>query len=145
MMRKMRYAGPMNKITKALLAISAAALILTGCSSAADTTSYNLSEAAENFEIERRVTAINGITGEVMMEIEGRCSIESGSTGVMGALEITCRIGPDEYVKHFVGLSDNVSYIVQQLETADASIYHHRVIIRPENLLPEFSYEAGEQ
>jgi hypothetical protein len=105
----------------------------------------NLGTAAEQFEIERRVTAINGITDTVMMEIEGRCSVETGDSALANALEITCKIGPNEYTKHFVGLSDNVSYVVQQLGTADVSLYHHRVLIKPENILPEFDYEAGEQ
>ena len=136
----------MKKITKTIIALGAAALILTGCTSDADTASYNLSQAAEQFEIERRVTAINGITDEPMLIVEGRCSVEAGAgTGVANALEITCRVGPNEYMKHYVGLSDNVSYVVQQLGTADASVYHHRVLIKPENLLPEFDYEAGEQ
>lgn len=136
----------MRNHTKALLAGAAiTALALTGCTSDADNVSYNLSQAAEQFEIERRITAINGITDQPMLIVEGRCSIEAGSTGVANSLEITCMIGPNEYMKHFVGLSDNVTYVAQQLGTADASRYHHRVLIKPENLLPEFDYEAGEQ
>lgn len=136
----------MKKIIATIAAIGAAVLVLTGCTSDADTASYNLSQQAEQFEIERRITAINGITDTVMLEIEGRCSIESGdATGVANALEITCKTGPNQYHKHFVGLSDNVTYVTQQLGTSDVSVYHHRVLIKPENLLPEFDYEAGEQ
>jgi len=119
----------------------AAIAFLAGCTSDADKVSENLSTAAEQFEIERRVTAINGITDSVMLEIQGRCSIEDDGN----QLEVTCKIGPNEYAKHFVGLSDNVTYVTQQLGTVDASVYHHRVLIKPENLLPEFDYEAGEQ
>lgn len=131
-------------IIAAALAVSAAAL-LSSCTSDADTASRNLSTAAEQFEVERRITAINGITDAVMLEVEGRCSVETADSGLNGSLEITCKIGPNEYTKHFVGLSDNVSYVVQQLGTSDVSVYHHRVLIKPENLLPEFDYEAGEQ
>lgn len=134
---------------KKIIAVAALGLIvapvLVGCTSDADTVSRNLSTAAEQFEVERRITAINGITNDVMMEIEGRCSIETGESMAAGTLEITCKLGADEYTKHFIGLSDNVTFIVQQLETVDASVYHHRVIIKPENLLPEFDYEGGEQ
>jgi hypothetical protein len=52
---------------------------------------------------------------------------------------------PASVTTNKIGLSDNVTFIVQQLETVDASVYHHRVIIKPENLLPEFDYEGGEQ
>lgn len=133
------------KIAAALLTALTAATILTSCTSDADVASYNLSKAAEQFEVERRITAVNGITDAVMMEIEGRCSVETGDSLLKGSLEITCKIGPDKYAKHFIGLSDNVSFVVQQLGTADVSVYHHRVLIKPENLLPEFDYEAGEQ
>lgn len=135
-----------KKIIAGGLVAVLATIGLASCATDADTVSYNLSQQAEQFNIERRITAINGITGDNMLIVEGRCSIESGeTTGVANALEITCMIGANQYVKHFVGLSDNVSYITQQLGTADASRYHHLVLIKPENLLPEFDYEAGEQ
>lgn len=136
----------MNMKTKiAAAALAVGALTLAGCASDADVARENLSRGAEQFEVERRITAINGITDAVMMEIEGRCSIETGQSMAAGTLEVTCKLGPDEYTKHFIGLSDNVTFVVQQLETVDVSVYHHRVIIKPENLLPEFDYEAGEQ
>lgn len=134
-----------KSIIAASLVTLASAPLLAGCVSDADNASRNLGTAAEQFEIVRRVTAINGITDKVMLEIEGRCSVETGESAVAGSLEVTCKIGPNEYTKHFIGLSDNVSYVVQQLEPADASVYHHRVLIKPENLLPEFDYEGGEQ
>lgn len=136
-----------RKVAIGLLVAVGAVTLLTAasCSSDADTASKNLSTAAEQFEIERRITAVNGITDAVMLEIEGRCSVETGDSLLKGSLEITCKIAPNEYAKHFVGLSDNVSFVVQQLGTADVSVYHHRVLIKPENLLPEFDYEAGEQ
>lgn len=129
------------------LALVSTTLLLTGCvsTSDADTASQNLGTAAEQFEIERRITVINGITDSVMMEIEGRCSVETGNSALAKALEITCKLGPNRYAKHFAGLSDNVTYLVQQLGTVDVSVYHHRVLIKPENLLPEFDYEVGKQ
>jgi hypothetical protein len=138
----------MRRATKAVLACSAAAIAmlgLAGCTTDADTVSRNLSTAAEQFEVQRTITAINGITDQEMLRIEGRCSVETGDSMLSGSLEITCMIGPDQYAKHFVGLSDNVSFVVQQTDTKDVSRYHHRVLIKPENVLPEFDYEAGEQ
>lgn len=139
----------MNTGMKRVTAVGAIALLgavgLTACTTDADVASSNISKSAEQFEVERRITAINGITDAVMLEIEGRCSVETAESMLAGGLEITCKIGPNEYTKHFVGLSDNVSYVVQQLETVDVSVYHHRVILKPENPLPEFTYETGEQ
>ena len=132
----------MNRKTKvAIIAAIAATLALTACTSDADRASENLSTAAEQFEIERHIVAINGITDAVMLEITGFCSIEDQGN----QLEVTCKVGPDQYTKDFVGLSDNVSYVSEQLETADVSVYHRRLLIKPENFLPEFDVEAGDQ
>jgi hypothetical protein len=138
----------LNKFVKYLAGAAVAVAgvtMLSGCVSDADQASRNLSTSAEQFEIERRITAINGFTDSVMLEIQGRCSVETAESALANSLEVTCKIGPNQYAKHFVLLGDNGYATIQQLGTSDASVYHHRVIIKPENLLPEFDYEAGEQ
>lgn len=138
----------MNLKHKALAAgiVGTVAMIgLTGCTTDADTASYNLSQEAEQFNIERRITVQTGFSNEVALQVEGRCSIESADSFLEGALELTCKIGPNQYAKHFVVKGDNDVVTVQQLETTDVSVYHHKVLIKPENILPEFDYEAGEQ
>lgn len=126
----------------AIAAIITGAALLAGCSNA-QVASGNLSKAADNFEIERRIVFFNGITDKYLLTIEGRCSIEPDDAG--GKLDVTCRIGPDQYKKHFLGLSDNVSYFVEQLETADVSVYHYRVIFKPETIVPELEMQTGKQ
>lgn len=110
---------------------------LAACSSKADVASENLSKAADNFEIMRRIVFINGITDKYLLVIEGRCSL--GNNDKTGELTVTCKIGanPDTYTKSFLGLSDNVTYMVEQLEPAKASDYHYRVNFRPETLVPD--------
>jgi hypothetical protein len=132
----------MKKLTAAGIA-GIAAFSLSACSSEADTVSRNISTAADNFEIDRRITFINGITGGTPLIIEGLCSIEADTEDQQ--LEVTCQTGEDEYWKHFLGLSDNMSYIVEQVEPADADPFHHRVIIRPETLVPNFDLETSGQ
>lgn len=126
------------KITLGVLTLIAA-FILSACSSEADTTSENLSRAAEQFEIERRVVFFNGVTDTYLLTIEGRCSIEDAGD----QLEVTCKLGPDEYKKHFLGLSDNVSYFVEQTEAADVDAYHYRVIFRPETIVPDIDLDTS--
>lgn len=121
------------KKTLAALGLSALMLV-TGCTDAA-VVSSNLSKAADQFEIDRRIVFFNGITDTYLMTIEGRCSIEAD--GMDAQLEVTCKIGEDQFKKHFLGLSDNVSYFVEQLEVADASEYHYRVIFKPEVIVPD--------
>lgn len=103
--------------------------------------SENLSTAADNFEINRRVVFFNGITDKYLLTIEGRCSINDQGN----QLEVTCRVGPDQYKKEFLGLSDNVSYFVEQLAPIDVSVYHYRVIYKPETVLPEIELQTGKQ
>ena len=124
------------KYALAVLALAAAMLLPTGCTdSDADVASKNLSKAAEQFEVERRIVFFNGITDKYLLVIEGLCSIEAGSTGVQGALEVTCKT-PGGFKKHFLGLSDNVSYFVEQLESKNVSTTRYRVIFKPEAIVP---------
>ena len=125
---------------KKVIGLVMAALVLASCSTDADVASKNLSLAAEQFEIERRVVFLNGITDQYMLSIEGRCSIEDQGN----QLEVTCKIGPDAYKKHFLGLSDNVTYFVEQLDSADVSEYRYRVIFKPSVIVPDVDIPVGE-
>jgi predicted small secreted protein len=130
----------MKKTTTIAATLILTSLALAGCT-AADTASRNLSTAADNFEIERRIIFYNGITGDYMLTIEGFCSIADQKS----QLEVTCKVADDEYTKDFLGLSDNVTYFSQQIDGADVSIYHRRVLFRPETILPEIELDAGKQ
>jgi len=110
-------------------------LSIVGCSSDADIASRNMSKAADMFEVNRRVVFYNGINGEYMMTIEGLCSL--GNNDSHGKLSITCKTGPGTYKKHFLGLSDNVTFFVEQLEPKDVSVYHYKVIFKPQAIVPD--------
>ena len=132
----------MKKIAIASLAVSAA-LALTGCSTQADTVSYNLSQEAEKFQIQRRIIFFNGITDKYLLEIQGRCSVEAGKQSLLaGSLEVTCKVGKNSYKKHFLGLSDNVSFMVEQLDAKEVSKYHYNVIFKPDAIIPDITLET---
>lgn len=120
---------------KALAATAALAgtLALSGCSDDADVASENLSKAADNFEIQRQIVFFNGITDTYLLSIEGLCSIEDEGK----QLEVTCKTGPNEFKKHFLGLSDNVSYFVEQQDSANVSVDRYRVTFKPETVIPD--------
>lgn len=122
----------MKKIAIALVSIITL-LTFAGCASKADVASENLSTAADNFEVQRRIVFFNGITDTYLMTIEGRCSI----TDEGNQLEVTCKVGDDKFKKQFLGLSDNVSYFVEQTEAVDVNVYRYRVIFRPETIVPD--------
>lgn len=124
------------------IAIACAALLTLGlaaCDRPADVASRNLSQAADNFEIMRRVVFYNGITGDYILSIEGLCSLGNYDKG--DELTVTCKTGPGTYKKHFLGLSDNVTFFAEQLEPAKASTYHYRVFFKPSVIIPDIDVQ----
>lgn len=108
---------------------------ISGCKmSDADVVSANISKDAEKFQVNRRIVFYNSIKDVYILQIIGNCSIELTDAGAM--LEVTCRIGESEYQKHFLGLSDNVTYSVEQLDYSDVSKYHYEIIFKPSVILP---------
>lgn len=126
---------------KILLTILVAVAVLAGCTEA-DTVSENLSKEADSFNVERRVVFFNGITDTYLLTIEGLCSIIDEG----GQLEVTCKVGEGDYKKHFLGLSDNVSYFVEQTEGKNVDPFHYKVIFRPETIIPDIDLQtSGEE
>ena len=123
----------MKRLLVTILVSVCAVLFLSSCSTDSQVASHNLSKAADMFQIDRRVVFFNGITDTYMLIIEGRCSIVDQSV----QLEVTCKTSDTAYKKHFLGLSDNVTYFVEQLESADVSVYHYKVIFKPQSIIPD--------
>lgn len=124
-----------------LLAIVLGAAVMMGCTDKeADVASRNLSTAADQFEVQRRIVFFNGITDTYLLEIQGLCSL--GNDDPIDELSVTCKTGEGQYKKHFLGLSDNVSYFVEQLEAVDVDIYHYRVVFRPTVIIPDIDLET---
>ena len=124
---------------KKLIFLVTMLVILTSCGTDAKVASKNLSTAADMFEIDRRVVFLNGITGEYILVVEGRCSIYDEGY----QLELTCKTGPESYKKHFLELSDNVTYFAEQIEGQDLSVYRYRVIFKPETIIPNIDLETS--
>lgn len=112
------------------------AIPVAGCASDADVAAKNISKAAEQFEIARRIVFFNGITDKYILVIEGYCSVETLEGGLHGALEVTCKLGEGKFKKSFLGLSDNVSYLVEQIDPINVSTTRYRVIFKPEVIVP---------
>ena len=121
----------MKKVMIAVL-LTAFTFVLAGCADDARVASHNLSKAADNFEIPRRIVFYNGITGEYMLTIEGMCSQEPHGD----RLAVICKDG-NEYKKHFLGLSDNVTYFSEQMSAAKVSTSRYRVTFKPSVIVPD--------
>jgi len=130
---------------KRLLTIGALTMLLAAgsCEPAADIASRNLSVAADNFEIPRRITFYNGITDNVVLVMEGFCSLGNTDTGLR--MSVTCKTGPNGYIKNFLGLSDNVFFVSEQLEDVSVSEFHYRMVFRPQSLIPDIDFQGTTQ
>lgn len=125
---------------KTLLALAAISL-LAGCNEDdAKVASRNLSKAADNFEIGRRVVFVNGITDKYLLEITGLCSLDSGTSAK--SITVTCKTDKG-FIKHILGLSDNVTYFVEQLKDAKVSVDMYRVTFKPSTIVPDIDIRGS--
>lgn len=116
------------------------AFAFSGCSRDAQVASKNLSYAADNFQLDRRVVFYNGITGDYILTIEGKCSFEPvGERKV----DVTCKTGEKEFKKHSLGISDNVTYFSEQLTSKGVSAYHYKVAFKPQSIIPDVDLKVN--
>lgn len=120
---------------KALIAaILLTALCLTGCETEARRVGYNISQEADNFNIIRQITVINCIQGDVLFQMTGKMSITADVSD--NQLEVIVEDDNGKYKKHFIGLSDNVTYVVEDITDGDVSKYHYTLNFNPKMWVP---------
>ena len=109
-------------------------VLLTGCAESGRV-EYNISKQADNFNIVRRVTVINCIKGDVLFQMTGKMSINADMDD--NQLEILVEDN-GTYTKHFIGLSDNVTYVIEDLNLGsnEVSKYHYTINFNPNMWLP---------
>lgn len=124
----------MKKKIMAVLMVAVMVLALAGCTEA-DRVSHNLSEQADNFNIVRQLTVINCIEGDVLFQMTGKMSITADRAD--NQLEIIVEDG-GTYVKHFVGLSNNVTYVVEDLNLGANAVdkYKYTLNFNPKMWIP---------
>jgi hypothetical protein len=106
-----------------LIAILVLLMVLTACS-AASSVNHNLSEAADNFEVVRKITVYNARTDLIIMEMEGRMSLSNNSNR---ELVVTCKTGEKEYKKNYVYLNEYVIYVVEDITGTTTDPYHYKI------------------
>lgn len=119
---------------KSLFIVLVSILAFSGCSRDAQVASRNLSHAADNFQLDRRIVFYNGITGEYILTIEGKCAFEAVSER---KVDVTCKTSDTEFKKHSLGISDNVTYFSEQLNSKGVSTYQYKVDFRPSVVIPD--------
>lgn len=116
-----------------IIIMSTIVFLFCGCQQA-DRVNYNISKEADNFNVYRRVTVINCIKGDVLFSVEGRMSINADQFD--DQLEIVVELADGKYKKHFIGLSDNVTYTVEDITGSEVSKYHYEINFNPKMWLP---------
>ena len=124
-----------SKMILAILSVLMITTVLTGCETEAQRVSYNLSQQADNFNIVRQLTVINCIEGDVLFQMTGKMSITADTAD--NQLEIIVEDN-GTYVKHFVGLSDNVTYVVEDLNLGanEVNKYKYTLNFNPKMWIP---------
>ena len=104
---------------------------LTACTQA-DKVQSNLKREANEFNVRRRITVLNTRTDTPMMQITGLLSIDVDKDG---DLNIIIEKSPNEFVLNYAHLSQDTTYIVEQIETKEVSKYKYEIIFYPQNLV----------
>lgn len=107
---------------------------LSACGTEASKVSYNLSKQANNFNDVRQITVINCLQGDVLFQMTGKMSITADRAD--NQLEIVVEDENGEYKKHFIGLSDNVTYVVEDITAVDVSKYKYTLNFNPKMWIP---------
>ena len=128
----------MNKIYT-ILATSVFALALAGCNDDATVARRNMTKAADNFELMRRIVFYNVRLGQNVVTVEGKCSIEYGS----GRTEYICKVGDGKYIRNFLSDSNDIVAIVEQMDSVPVNVYHFRRTFKPQTIIPDIDFRGS--
>ena len=124
----------MKKFIAIMLVVVTILVCFAGCETEATRVSYNLSQEADNFNNVRQVTVINCLQGDVLFQMTGKISITADTTDKQ--LEIIVEDENGMYKKHFIGLSDNVTYVVEDITSGNVDKYKYTLNFNPKMWLP---------
>ncbi len=130
----MNNKGKLKRILAMLCAAVLSSVMLCGCVPQADIVSRNLSQEADAFNSYRCITVINCLQGDVLFQMKGKCSITADTTD--NQLEIIVEEGTNVYKKHIIGLSDNVTYVIEDITGNDVDNYNYELNFNPKMWLP---------
>lgn len=123
----------MKKVFCVAALLASLCMVVAGCSQSSRV-SYNLSQEADNFNDIRQITVMNCIQGDVLFQMTGKMSITADTQD--NQLEIIVEDENGEYKNHFIGLSDNVTYVVEDVTTNDVDQYQYTLNFNPKMWLP---------
>lgn len=134
-------------MNKKILSLIVAVLLVFGLSGCmeddSDVVDHNITKSAKNFEIQRRIVVINGITDAVIMQVEGRCNVDPGANKVFFTCKVEDGNDVDSYIRNQVYTGDNVIVSVEQGEPIKASAYHYRFTYKPQAIIPDPDFRGS--
>lgn len=121
-----------------LIAVASIGLSLGGCNNDATVVKQNIAKAADNFEVNRRIIFYNTWKDTQILVVEGLCSVEYRSDRTY----YICKIGPHKYINNFIGDSEFVTAIVEQLDPLPVNAYHYRRTFKPQAIIPDIDFRG---
>lgn len=126
----------MKKAIFVVLAVLGLMVSFTGCgliNSDANVARHNLEVAEQNFQVYRRVVFYNVFTGDYIMQIEGMLAIIVDDDE---DLVVTVKTQDGQYLKHYFGHADNVTYFSEALTPNAVSDKSYKIIFKPSVIVP---------
>lgn len=127
---------------KKLLALVCSVMLVTslsGCTQA-ERVSSNLAKEADNFNVLRQVTVINCIANDTIYQMTGKMSIKADTADKQ--LEIVVENEDGTYSKGIIGLSDNLAYVVTDIDGNYVDKYKFTINYNPKLWLPPVQFEV---
>lgn len=116
----------MKKII-AIIVLLVCVSTLIGCTEA-EKVSHNVSKEADNFNVQRRLTVINCRTDKVLLSMTGVFSVQHSN----GDLDVIVQLPNGKYQKHFVGMNEWTTYVVEDISETKVSQYAYEIEFMPE-------------
>ena len=124
----------MKKKIALILLLCISVFVFSACRQA-ETVQHNLKREADDFNIRRRITVLNTRTDTPMMQITGLLSIDVDKDG---DLNIIIEKEPNQFVLNYAHLSQDTTYIVEQIETKEVNKYLYEIKFYPTQLISGF-------
>ena len=112
---------------------------LVGCASQAEVASWNISDDADKFKVQRRLSVYDAATGQMVLQMEGLLSIRTDSN--TNELTVMYKCGEDKFKKNFIFLSPLTMYIVEDLDGNDVDPYHYQITYNPQSIIPDYDLD----
>lgn len=121
------------KATAAMLAVALAfvvpTVLMTGCSCSSEAAerSWQISNDADNFGVERRLTVVNTRTDKVLWQVTGVFSTGHST----GDLDVIVDLGDGRYAKHYFDLNEWTTYFVEDVSNEGLPDHFYEVRTLP--------------